>query len=250
MAGAPKRAPAWQARKIMLEVRDLRVYHGLVEAVHGISFTVEEGSCVGLLGPNGAGKTSTISALAGIVRCKGSIAFMDRDISSMPVEDRVRAGISVAPEGRRVFGNLTVEENLTLGTGARNDSAEAKIDVENWLSEFPVLRERRRQLAGTLSGGEQQMLTIARCLVSRPRILLLDEPSLGLAPKICTQVFDLIARLKNSGMTILLVEQNAREALRLADFAYVLNSGILAAKGDAELLGGDRELMLQLTGVG
>ncbi len=234
----------------MLEVRDLHVFHGLVQAVRGISFSVREGSCVGLLGPNGAGKTSTISALAGIARSRGSIKFLGREISRMQVEDRVRAGISVAPEGRRVFGNLTVAENLVLGTGARRDKVEAAREVDKWLGEFPVLGQRRRQLAGTLSGGEQQMLTIARCLVSGPRILLLDEPSLGLAPKICAQVFDLIADLKRSGMTILLVEQNAREALRLADFAYVLNSGKFDAQGDASELGGDRELMRQLTGVG
>ena len=231
----------------MLVVQNLNVFHGPIEAVHGISFTVKEGTCVSLLGPNGAGKTSTISAITGVAKSTGSIMFADEDISALPVETRIRKGIAVSPEGRRVFANLSVKENLWLG-GAYN-AANVDSLIAEWFETFPILGERRDQLAGTLSGGEQQMLAIARALMSEPRILLLDEPSLGLAPKIVTQIFTMIERLKEKQMTILLVEQNATLALRLSDHAYLLNNGQIVADGTAETFGSNDALMAELTGL-
>lgn len=231
----------------MLVVQNLNVFHGPIEAVHGISFTVKEGTCVSLLGPNGAGKTSTISAITGVAKSTGSIMFADEDISALPVETRIRKGIAVSPEGRRVFANLSVKENLRLG-GAYN-AANVDALIAEWFETFPILGERRDQLAGTLSGGEQQMLAIARALMSEPRILLLDEPSLGLAPKIVTQIFTMIKRLKEKQMTILLVEQNATLALRLSDHAYLLNNGQIVADGTAETFGSNDALMAELTGL-
>ena len=232
----------------MLQVDDLKVYHGPIEAVHGISFSVAEGQCVALLGPNGAGKTSTISAITGVARATGRIALAGEDLTALPVEARIRRGIAVSPEGRRVFANLSVAENLRLGGSGRKDGLPARMD--EWFDTFPILRERRDQLAGTLSGGEQQMLAIARALMAEPRILLLDEPSLGLAPKIVTQIFAMIRRLKDRGMTILLVEQNATQALRLSDRAYLMNNGRIAAEGTADTLGSNAALMAELTGLG
>ena len=232
----------------MLVIQNLKVFHGPIEAVHGISFTVKEGSCVSLLGPNGAGKTSTISAITGVAKSTGSIMFADEDISVLPVETRIRKGIAVSPEGRRVFANLSVRENLRLG-GAYNPNDIDSLIAE-WFETFPILGERQHQLAGTLSGGEQQMLAIARALMSEPRILLLDEPSLGLAPKIVTQIFTMIEQLKEKRMTILLVEQNATLALRLSDHAYLLNNGHIVADGTAETLGSNDTLMAELTGLG
>jgi branched-chain amino acid transport system ATP-binding protein len=231
----------------MLIVQNLNVFHGPIEAVHGISFSVMEGTCVSLLGPNGAGKTSTISAITGVAKSTGSIMFADEDISALPVETRIRKGIAVSPEGRRVFANLSVKENLRLG-GAYN-AANVDSLIAEWFETFPILGERRDQLAGTLSGGEQQMLAIARALMSEPRILLLDEPSLGLAPKIVTQIFTMIERLKEKQMTILLVEQNATLALRLSDYAYLLNNGQIVADGTAETFGSNNALMAELTGL-
>ncbi|MEX0343616.1 MAG: ABC transporter ATP-binding protein [Rhizobiaceae bacterium] len=231
----------------MLQVEELKVFHGPIEAVHGISFVVEEGQCVSLLGPNGAGKTSTLSAITGVARSTGRIALTGEDLSSLPVENRIRRGIALSPEGRRVFANLSVEENLRLG-GAHNREGLSE-RITEWFDTFPILGERRDQLAGTLSGGEQQMLAIARALIAKPRILLLDEPSLGLAPKIVTQIFAMIRSLGKQGMTILLVEQNASQALRLSDYAYLLNNGRIVAEGTAEMLGTNDELMAELTGL-
>ncbi|MFA3920590.1 ABC transporter ATP-binding protein [Ruegeria hyattellae] len=231
----------------MLDVENLEVFHGPIEAVHGISFAVAEGQCVALLGPNGAGKTSTISAITGIAKATGSIALSGVDLTPLPVESRMRKGIAVSPEGRRVFANLSVEENLRLGGAQqKNDLADR---IAEWFDTFPILGERRNQLAGTLSGGEQQMLAIARALMANPRILLLDEPSLGLAPKIVTQIFTMIGALKEKGMTILLVEQNATQALRLSDYVYLLNNGRIVAEGTAETLGTNDALMAELTGL-
>ncbi|MDG2354428.1 MAG: ABC transporter ATP-binding protein [Paracoccaceae bacterium] len=233
----------------MLEVKNLSVFYGRIKVVHSIDFSVKKGSCVALLGPNGAGKTSTISSILGTVSSSGSIRFLDKDISKMHTEERVKLGISIAPEGRRVFSNLSVFENLFIGSAIREDRKAADEEINAWLKTFPILDERRDQAAGTLSGGEQQMLTIARALMSRPKILLLDEPSLGLAPRITRQVFELIQDLKAQGMTILLVEQNATEALKLADFSFILNSGNVIASGSSEEILNKGDLMSSLTGV-
>ena len=233
----------------MLEVNNLSVFYGKIKVVNNIDFFVKKGTCVALLGPNGAGKTSTISSVLGVVGSTGSIRFLGQDISRMHTEDRVKLGISIAPEGRRVFSNLTVYENLFIGSAPRKNREAAEEEINVWLNTFPILNERRDQAAGTLSGGEQQMLTIARALMSKPKILLLDEPSLGLAPRITRQVFDLIQDLKNQGMTILLVEQNATEALKLADFSFILNSGNIIASGTSEEILSKGDLMSSLTGV-
>ncbi|MDC1233903.1 ABC transporter ATP-binding protein [Planktomarina temperata] len=231
----------------MLHIDNLKVFHGPIEAVHGISFSVKEGQCVALLGPNGAGKTSTISAITGVAKSTGTITLKSDDLTTLPVEARIRKGIALSPEGRRVFANLSVEENLRLG-GAHQKEGLADCIAE-WFDTFPILGERRDQAAGTLSGGEQQMLAIARALMAEPHILLLDEPSLGLAPKIVTQIFKMIGALKDKGMTILLVEQNATQALRLSDYAYLLNNGRIVAEGTAETLGSNDTLMAELTGL-
>ena len=234
----------------MLELHNLHVFHGPIEAVHGISLRVSAGQCVALLGPNGAGKTSTISAICGIARSTGIIALEGADLTKTPVEDRIARGIAVSPEGRRIFSNLSVEANLRLGGGIRPDRENVQADIERWFETFPILGERRTQPGGTLSGGEQQMLAIARALMSKPKILLLDEPSLGLAPRIVAQVFQMIATLRSEGMTILLVEQNARQALQISDYGYLLNSGRIEAEGIAKDLGGSGDMMAKLTGLG
>jgi branched-chain amino acid transport system ATP-binding protein len=233
----------------MLEISGLRVTYGPIEAVHGIDLTVGAGRCVVLLGPNGAGKSSTLGAIAGTARYTGRIMLEGQDLSGMDVEDRFRAGISLAPEGRRIFSNLTVLENLRMGSAMRKDRDAAARETEDWLTRFPILGERRHQSAGTLSGGEQQMLTIARALLGNPKILLLDEPSLGLAPKIIAQIFDLIEELRKSGMTILLVEQNVGAAVQISDHIYVLANGVIAKEGDQAAFGDGSDLMNELTGV-
>ncbi len=233
----------------MLIVNDLSVFYGKIKVVHNINFTIDEGSCVALLGPNGAGKTSTISSILGTVNSTGAVNFCNQDISKIQTEDRIKLGISIAPEGRRVFSNLSVFENLYLGSAIRKDRAIADNEIENWFEIFPILKERKDQSAGTLSGGEQQMLTIARALMGNPKILLLDEPSLGLAPMITKQVFELIEKLKTKGITILLVEQNATEALKLADYIYIMNSGNIVAHGNRSEILKKGDLMSSLTGV-
>ena len=233
----------------MLIVNDLSVFYGKIKVVHNINFTIEEGSCVALLGPNGAGKTSTISSILGTVNSTGAVNFCNQDIGKIQTEDRIKLGISIAPEGRRVFSNLSVFENLYLGSAIRKDRAIADNEIENWFNIFPILKERKDQSAGTLSGGEQQMLTIARALMGNPKILLLDEPSLGLAPMITKQVFELIEKLKTKGITILLVEQNATEALKLADYIYIMNSGNIVAHGNRSEILKKGDLMSSLTGV-
>jgi len=233
----------------LLIVNDLSVFYGKIKVVHNINFTIEEGSCVALLGPNGAGKTSTISSILGTVNSTGAVNFCNQDITKIQTEDRIKLGISIAPEGRRVFSNLSVFENLYLGSAIRKDRAIADNEIENWFNIFPILKERKDQSAGTLSGGEQQMLTIARALMGNPKILLLDEPSLGLAPMITKQVFELIEKLKTKGITILLVEQNATEALKLADYIYIMNSGNIVAHGNRSEILKKGDLMSSLTGV-
>ncbi|EAR51166.1 branched-chain amino acid ABC transporter, ATP-binding protein [Oceanicola granulosus HTCC2516] len=233
----------------MLEVAGLKVFHGPIEAVHGIDLAVGQGTCVSLLGPNGAGKTSTLGAIVGSVRHEGAIRLDGRDLGRMAIEDRFREGIALCPEGRRIFNNLSVHDNLRMGAATRRDAKGVAADIDDWFARFPILGERRDQSAGTLSGGEQQMLAIARALLSRPRILLLDEPSLGLAPLIIRQVFELIAELRRDGMTILLVEQNASAAVEVSDRVYVMANGVIRRAGAAAEFGDGSGLMDELTGV-
>ncbi len=218
-----------------LTVRSAAVHYGAIAAVRGIDLKVEEGEIVALLGPNGAGKSSLISAISGIIPLSaGSVEFDGRNISNKPVEDIVRLGLSVTPEGRRVFVDLTVRENLLLGAATRKDLAEVRNDLEQMQDMFPILRQRLNSVAKTLSGGEQQMLAIARSMMSRPKMMILDEPSLGLAPKIVDQIFELMVQLRDKGHTILLVEQNAAEALSFSDRAYVINGGVCVFSGSAQ----------------
>jgi len=233
----------------MLQIKSLKVFHGLIEAVHGADFSIPEKQCVVLLGPNGAGKTSTLSAITGTARSTGSIHFDDEDISTLSVEERQRRGIAISPEGRRIFSNLSVRDNLLMGAATRKDKAAVNAEIEDWFSHFPILGERQDQSAGTLSGGEQQMLAIARALMSRPKILLLDEPSLGLAPQIIVKIYEIIKSLKEQGMTILLVEQNASAAMQVSDYVYVLNNGLISSHGAAQDFGDGSALMDELTGV-
>lgn len=228
----------------MLVVDNLSVTYGAVRAVRDVSIRVGAGEFVALLGPNGAGKTSLLSAIIGLVPASGGhIRFEGKDITRLDTEDRVRKGLSVTPEGRHVFPNLTVAENLELGAATRRNRAEIDRDLETYLGMFPALRERYRQSGGSLSGGEQQMLAIVRSLMSRPRLIMLDEPSLGLAPRVVDTIFKLIVGLKAHGLTLLVVEQNAQEALKFADRAYVLSTGTLAFAGTASELRTSKELM-------
>ena len=206
--------------------------YGAVEAVHGISFGAEPGQVTALIGANGAGKSSTLVAISGLVPASGRIRFEGRDIAGKPPHEIVRAGIVQVPEGREILGRMTVEENLLLGLRGRDRSG-----IASAYERFPILRERRRLLASSLSGGEQQMLAIARALLAEPRLLLLDEPSLGLAPLVVARVFEALADLRRQGVTMLLVEQNALRALRLADQAYVMDLGriVMTGTGDALL---------------
>ncbi|MGO4833890.1 ABC transporter ATP-binding protein [Rhizobiaceae sp. 2RAB30] len=227
----------------MLTVEKLNVRYGAVAAVRDLSLTIGRGELVALLGPNGAGKSSTINALTGLVPAAGRVTFDGRDLSRTRTEDRIRSGLTSTPEGRHIFANLTVAENLRLGAATRRDAQAVRQDIDRFLGLFPVLGERYGQAAGTLSGGEQQMLAIARSLMSRPRLLLLDEPSLGLAPKIVAQIFDFIGGLKQEGLTLLVVEQNATQALRFADRVYVMSSGALRYSGPPSGLAGEHGLL-------
>ncbi|HKP18625.1 MAG TPA: ABC transporter ATP-binding protein [Gaiellaceae bacterium] len=216
----------------MLKIDELHVSYRRVPALHGISLHVEEGEAVTIVGPNGAGKTTTLSAIFGLVPpTAGRITFRGASIVGMPPEEILRRGIALVPEGRHIFGTLTVAENLQLGTTARSDRAAADTDLERTLDRFPLLRSYYGSSAGNLSGGEQQQLAIARALLSRPELLLLDEPSLGLAPVVLDVVFDALEELRREGVTILLVEQNAARAVEFADRAYILRTGRVAAAG-------------------
>ena len=222
----------------MLEVDDLRVAYGQIEAVKGISFSVEPGQVVTLIGGNGAGKTTTLRTLSGLLRpVSGRVVFEGEDISALAAHKIVQRGIAHAPEGRRIFPRLSVSENLELGAFIRRDVAGVQADLDRVLELFPVLGERSRQAAGTLSGGEQQMLAMGRALMSRPRLLMLDEPSMGLSPIMMQRILSTVRELKEQGTTILLVEQNAQTALSLADQAYVIETGRIVLSGTgAELL--------------
>ncbi len=221
----------------LLEVKDLVVKYGAIEALHGVSLHVNKGEIVSLIGCNGAGKSTTLRAISGIRRAaSGSIAFAGAEISRMPAHTIVRSGLVQSPEGRGVFPNMTVAENLDLGAFIRHDHGAIAKDLERALGLFPRLKERMGQMAGTLSGGEQQMLAMARALLTRPTLLLLDEPSLGLAPQIVQTIFKIIREINQSGTTILLVEQNARMALNVSHRAYVLETGQIVNEGPAKEL--------------
>ncbi len=235
----------------MLEVENVSVNYGPVRAVHSVSLNVQEGEIVALLGPNGAGKTSLLSAIIGLVPvAEGTVTFQGKNINRLDTESRVAQGITVTPEGRHIFANLTVEENLILGAATRRDSSAVARDRETYLDMFPILRERFTQSGGSLSGGEQQMLAVVRALMSGPKLLMLDEPSLGLAPQIVNQIFTLISGLRDHGLTLLVVEQNAQEALRFADRAYILSTGNLEFSGTAEELRTSDDLMKAYIGEG
>jgi branched-chain amino acid transport system ATP-binding protein len=218
----------------MLELHEVEVAYGNIRALKGISLVVAEGELVTLIGANGAGKSTTLKTISGLLRPKsGTLMYHDQSIDHVPPHKIVSLGISHCPEGRRVFGRLTVTENLRLGAVQRSDSEAIRGDIERVYKLFPVLKERSQQLAGTLSGGEQQMLAIGRALMNRPKLLLLDEPSLGLAPILVAAIFETIRQLKREGTTILLVEQNARLALDIADRAYVMETGRVTLQGAA-----------------
>ncbi len=225
----------------MLEVKDLRVSYGKIEAVKGISFTVDEGQVVCLIGTNGAGKTTTLRTISGLLRpASGSISFQGKRIDSTPAHEIVQLGLAHSPEGRHIFPRLTVEENLLLGAFARNDTAAIKDDLQAAYDLFPILGERATQPAGTFSGGEQQMLAMGRAMMSRPKLLMLDEPSMGLSPLMMQRIMSTVKTLQSQGTTILLVEQNARAALKLADHGYVLEVGHIVLDGSGrELLVSD-----------
>lgn len=228
----------------MLALDGLAVNYGPVAALKGIDVRLEEGEAVALLGANGAGKSTTLRTISGINRPRrGSVRYRGRDIARLDPGQIVAAGVAHCPEGRRVFAGMSVLENLRLGASRRTDETGVREDIARMTELFPVLGERRSQRAGTLSGGEQQMLAIARSLMSRPRLLLLDEPSLGLAPLLVRTIFRTLAALKEQGVTLLLVEQNARAALALVDRAYVLRTGRVVASGDADELAQDRQVV-------
>jgi branched-chain amino acid transport system ATP-binding protein len=227
----------------MLTLQDVRVFYGAIQAVKGISLEVRERELVTIVGANGAGKTTTLRTISGIYRpTTGSMIFEGRNLAALPSHEIVALGISQAPEGRQIFGSLSVRDNLMLGATRRGDRAGIGQELDYLVSLFPVLGERMNQSGGTLSGGEQQMLAIARALMAKPRLLLLDEPSLGLAPMLVNRIFSVISRLKETGVTILLVEQNARKALEIADRAYVMETGRVILEGDARELAANPEI--------
>ncbi|MDX2089907.1 MAG: ABC transporter ATP-binding protein [Kofleriaceae bacterium] len=234
----------------LLEVSGLDVHYGGIHALKGVSFSVEEGQVVTLIGANGAGKTTTLRAISGLVRpSAGTVKFDGKPITNLPAHQIVARGLAHAPEGRGIFANLTVDENLEMGAYLRTDSAGIAKDRERALELFPRIRERLNQNAGTLSGGEQQMLAIARALIAKPKLLLLDEPSLGLAPQIVQVIFKIVRTIAAEGTTILLVEQNAHQALRVANTAHVLEVGTLVTSGPAAELARDDTIRKAYLGV-
>ena len=227
---------------MMLKAEDLNVYYGPIPAVKGVSFEVREGEIVTLIGANGAGKSTTLKTLSGLMRSRGGkIEFMDKSIASTAPHKIVELGLAQVPEGRRIFTRMTVEENLDMGAFIKKN-ANVEADKERVFEQFPRLKERRKQIAGTLSGGEQQMLAMGRALMSDPKLLMLDEPSMGLAPILVEQVFDIISELHKAGTTILLVEQNAEMALSIADRAYVMETGRITLSGTGKELAASEEV--------
>ena len=219
----------------MLEVRDLQVYYGMIHAIKGISFDVNQGEVIALIGANGAGKTTTLHTITGLLAPKsGSVLFEGKDITKVPAHKIVSMGMAHVPEGRRVFAELSVYENLKMGAYTRKDKKEIEESLANVYKRFPRLEERKNQMAGTLSGGEQQMLAMGRALMSKPKIILMDEPSMGLSPIFVNEIFDIIRAVSESGTTVLLVEQNAKKALSISDRAYVLETGTITMSGKAE----------------
>ena len=227
----------------LLEVKDLQVFYGVIQALKGISFEVNEGEIVTLIGANGAGKTTTMQTIMGLLRGQGgTITYKGHDITRTPGHKIVKMGMTQVPEGRRIFQELSVYDNLVLGAFLQKDKKKIKDDIENVFDQFPILGERRNQIAGTLSGGEQQMLAMSRALMARPELLMLDEPSMGLSPLLVNQVFDIIKDMNSKGITILPVEQNAEKALKIADRAYVLANGEITHQGTGAELAGSEEI--------
>ncbi|MCI8815032.1 MAG: ABC transporter ATP-binding protein [Lachnospiraceae bacterium] len=224
----------------MLEIKDIEVYYGMIQAIKGISFEVNEGEVIALIGANGAGKTTILHTITGLLSPKkGSVIFEGKDITKIPAHKIVSLGMAHVPEGRRVFAELTVFENLKMGAYTRKDKEEITGTLEMVYKRFPRLQERKNQLAGTLSGGEQQMLAMGRALMSHPKIIVMDEPSMGLSPILVNEIFDIIQEVSAGGTTVLLVEQNAKKALSIADRAYVLETGRIVLDGDADKLMND-----------
>ena len=224
----------------MLKVEDLHVYYDAIHAIKGVTFDVGEGEIVTLIGANGAGKTTTLHAISGLLKPRsGSITFMGQNLLTTKPHMIVRSGLAQVPEGRRVFSELTVQENLEMGAYIRKDKAGVAADYDMVFERLPRLKERRKQLAGTLSGGEQQMLAIGRALMAKPKMMLLDEPSMGLSPILVQEIFSIIKEVNDTGVTILLVEQNAKMALNIANRAYVLETGRIVMSGDASVLAND-----------
>lgn len=222
---------------MMLQVEDLNVYYGAIHALKGISFHLEKGEIVALIGGNGAGKSTTLNTISGLLRPQlGKVSFLDENITVVPPQDIVRRGVVQVPEGRHIFPKLSVQENLEMGAYLYSDRERIQQDMESVMKRFPRLRERRKQFGGTLSGGEQQMLAIGRALMTRPTLLLLDEPSMGLSPILVEQIFEIIREINTQGTSILLVEQNAQMALSIADRGYVLETGRVTLEGEAQAL--------------
>lgn len=234
---------------VLLNVENLEVYYGSIHALKGLNFTVNAGEVVSLIGANGAGKTTTLRAISGLVPVQGKIEFSGKDLVSVPTHQRVSLGIAQSPEGRGVFPQMSIYENLEMGAYSRSDKAQIKTDLEMCFALFPRLKERIHQMAGTLSGGEQQMLAISRALMCKPKMLLLDEPSLGLAPLIVAQIFEIVKKLNQEGMTILLVEQNARMALKISHRAYVLETGRIVMMDSAQNLLNNDEVRKSYLGI-
>ena len=220
----------------MLTVRNLSVRYGAIQAVRGIDLDIAEGEIVALIGANGAGKTTVARAIAGLLPYRGEIAFQNETLRPNNAERNLKRGIALVPEGRGILGSMSVEENLLMGLYTRSDKAQGMTDLAVMLTRFPILAERRHVLASLLSGGEQQMLAIARALLSKPRLLLLDEPSLGLAPKMTSTLFEMVQNLRREGLTVLLVEQKARQTLKIADRAYLMETGRVVTSGPAQAL--------------